>query len=131
MVGNMHYTIDKLVVLKDDQRVSQNPQDYEGKKGVIADEIIAFMTAHMNGSSWKLGATTSFGPHSFMLAMNPTIESLRFWRNVKRQNWQVRVACGGQLEVLGNRGERHDPPRDKIKEVPLQTIKTNSTGRLF
>lgn len=121
MGGRMHYTIDKLVMLKDDKEVSIDPKDYADMgKNVIADEIIAFMTAHMGDMTWRLGSTTSYGPHSFMLTMFPSIENLRFWVQAKRMKGEVRLDCNGDLEVI-IKGNRLTPPRGAdTSTVPAQ-----------
>ena len=77
MGGPMHYTIDKLLLLKDGNSLSIEPKNYK-KEVMIGDELIAFMTAHMGEISWKLGSTTQFGPHSFMLTMFPTKKNLSY-----------------------------------------------------
>ena len=105
----MYYTIDQLVLLKNDKELSIQPKDYKDGNKVIGDEIIAFMTGHLGDMSWKLGATTGYGPHSFMLTMFPTIENLRFWVQVQRMKGQIRVGCSGDLEVV-IKGERLTPP---------------------
>jgi len=120
----MHYTIDRLIVMKDNKEISNEPKDYVDDSSVIGDEIIAFMTAHMGDKSWRLGSSTGFGPHSFMLTMFPTIESLRFWKQAERMNGKVLVDCGGDLEVI-IRGNRLTPPRGKdlVSDIPEREVK--------
>jgi len=115
----MYYTIDKLVLLKNDKEMSIKPKDYKDENKVIGDELIAFMTGHLGDMSWKLGATTGYGPHSFMLTMFPTIDNLRFWIQAQRMNGEVRVDCSGGLEVV-IKGERLTPPPGADVTVPKQ-----------
>src|SRR6056300_1650816 len=127
MDGRMHYTIDRLVMLKDDKEISNEPRDYVDETGVIGDEIIAFMTAHLGDKSWRLGSSTGFGPHSLMLTMFPTIESLKFWKQAQRMKGKVLLDCGGDLEVIV-RGSRLTPPRGKdlVSDIPKKDVKEDT-----
>ena len=115
----MYYTIDSLVLLKDDKSISVEPKDYDPNI-MIGDELIAFMTAHMGEMSWKLGATTQFGPHSFMLTMFPTKQNLIFWKQAERMNGQVRLDCNGDLEVVIKGDSLTPPPGFDTDQVPPQ-----------
>jgi len=123
----MHYTINKIVLLKNDKSQSLNISDYKTNT-VIGDELISFLTGHLNGESWQLGITTALGPHSFLLAMNPTLDILRFWKAAKQGNWFVKIGCGGDLEVVDNKGETRFPPKPNNihpiakKPIPRQSM---------
>ena len=115
----MYYTIDKIVLLKNDKSIPTNPQKYKSGE-LIGDELIAFLTAHLGEMSWKLGATTQMGPHSFMLTMFPMKRNLLFWRQVEKMNGQVRIDCDGNLEAVVQGDPLTPPPGFDPDRVPAQ-----------
>ena len=120
MDGPMYYTIDKLLL---DDGKSLTLSEYSDKQP-IGDELVAFMTGHMGNRTWKVGSTTQFGHHSFLLSIQPTIDVLRFWKAAKRNNWQVKTNCNGKLEVRDQSGTLFSPP-----EPLLKTIANDQTGQ--
>lgn len=116
----MHYTINHLLLLKDEEPITLNPNKYQADTK-IGDELLAFLQCHLDsGESWPLGATKSIGPHSFMLSMNPNTEILRFWTAVKQNQWKIKMGCSGNLRVIQFGGEVVAPPPDVHYTIPLK-----------
>ena len=62
----MYYTINKVRI---DKNKSADPTKYRRRKGVIGKELVGFLEAHLDDKDWQLGASTEFGPHSFLYIM--------------------------------------------------------------
>jgi len=124
--GPMYYTIDSLLL---DNGKSLTLSDYDKNKP-IGDELVAFMTGHLNGVEWKVGTTTQFGHHSFLLEMQPGVESLRFWKNAKKNQWKVRANCNGQLEVRDSEGMLRASPKSTFKDKKMPVDQVNQFDSL-
>lgn len=127
MDGPMYYTIDSLLL---DNGKSLKLSDYEENKPV-GDELVAFMTGHLNDMEWKVGTTTQFGHHSFLLELQPDKESLRFWKNAKSNKWQIRVNCNGKLEVRDNEGMLRVAPKPTLKGDVVDQVNQFDTLEKF
>lgn len=125
----MHYTLNKIVLIKNDKSLSVDPRKYK-KGAIIGDELIAFMTAHLNGRTWRVGDSSTFGHHSFLLTINPTKDALIFWRQALKNRWKVQMSCSGSLIAVDSNGLVHDPPSGihddsptvQRKQLPQQDI---------
>ena len=109
----MHYTIKKLQL---DENSSLDPIDYRGHSGPVGNELVAYMTAHLGKRTWPIGTTTKFGPHSFLLAANPSIEELRFWNLVQKKKWHIKIGCSGSIRVFDKNKHSRPIPKGILRQ---------------
>lgn len=110
----MHYTIKKLQL---DNNSSLDPIDYRGHSGgAVGTELVAFMTAHLGKRKWPIGSTTKFGPHSYLLANDPSIEELQFWNLVQKKKWHIKIGCAGSIRVFDKNNHSRPIPKGILKQ---------------
>ena len=98
----MYYTIEALQI---DDKKSADPVKYRGRHHeILGKELVAFLRSHIGENSWIAGATTRFGPHSFLLVKNPTIDDVKYWNIVMNEQYTVKIGCGGALVVVDKDG---------------------------
>ena len=99
----MYYTLEAIQI---DDKKSADPVKYRGRHHeILGKELVGFLRSHIGNHTWLAGATTKFGPHSFLLAKNPTIDDLKYWNLVMKKKYTVKIGCGGALVVVDKKGE--------------------------